>query len=78
MLEHVVLALTTQQVNIVAAALGKLPLEIAYDTFESVKRQHAQQVADAAKPPEGPKIVPPPGPLRDAPGYEGPAPAAED
>jgi hypothetical protein len=67
---HVVLALTIQQADIVAAALGQLPLKVAYETFESIKQQRArQQEQDAAN-----KAAP----VADAPGYEGPAQAAAD
>lgn len=91
-MNHVVLALTIQQADIVAAALGQLPLKVAYETFESIKQQRAQQQADfdkkAAEPPAG--VVIPAGthvvggmsfgPLgAGAAGeYEGPAQAAAD
>lgn len=71
-MNHVVLALTIQQANIVAAALGELPLKVAYETFESIKQQRArqqEQEQDAAN-----KAAP----VADAPDYEGPAQAAAD
>ena len=68
-----------------AAALGQLPLKVAYETFESIKQQRAQQQADfdkkAAEPPAPwpPRPAPlPDRPMNDAPGYEGPASAAAD
>ena len=75
-MNHVVLALTNQQADIVAAALGQLPLKVAYETFESIKQQRAQQAADAEKTAEPPR--PRPVPLPDAPVYHGGAQAAAD
>lgn len=78
-MNHVVLALTNQQADIVAAALGQLPLKVAYETFESIKQQRAQQAADAEKAASAPPWPFPPRPeIADAPAYEGPAQAAAD
>ena len=76
-MNHVVLALTNQQADIVAAALGQLPLKMAYETFESIKQQRAQQAADAEKAASAPPR-PRPVPLPDAPAYHGGAQAAAD
>ena len=73
-MNHVVLALTIQQANIVAAALGELPLKVAYETFESIKQQRARQQEQEQEQDAANKAAP----VADAPDYEGPAQAAAD
>lgn len=55
---EITLKLTLAEVNLVAAGLGKLPLETSINVWQSIQRQAQPQVdaATAANPPAQPEV----------------------